>query len=187
MFLIKSDSWEIKQTKNKGLGVFAKKEIKKGTVIGDYLGKVIKTADYDLSKDKDGLYLMYLTDEASIYPDLKKDDIHLFNHSCEPNCWIYLYHGHILFFALRNIKPSEELTISYLLNPKSKSHKNCTHICICGSKNCTGTMHLSQKKFDLWQKFQNKMKKKTKITKFVFGENLPKLAIYPKRIPKNPA
>lgn len=186
MFLINRSFWEIKQTKNKGLGVFAKKEVKKGTVIGDYLGKIIKTQDYDFGKDKDGLYLMYLTDEASIYPDLRKNDIHLLNHSCEPNCWIYNYYGHILFFALRKINSGEELTISYLLNPKSKSHKDCTHICMCGSKNCIGTMHLSVKKFRLWQKFQNKQKEEMKTSKFVIGKNLLSLKKYPGSIPISP-
>src|SRR3989344_4466444 len=43
MFLIKDDFWQIKKTKERGYGVFARKEIKAGTIIGDYLGKVIKT------------------------------------------------------------------------------------------------------------------------------------------------
>lgn len=37
MFLIKDDFWQIKKTKEKGLGVFARKAIKKGTIVGDYL------------------------------------------------------------------------------------------------------------------------------------------------------
>ena len=69
---MKDDFWQIKKAREKGLGVFAKKEIKAGTVIGDYLGKLIKTAEYNLDNDKKGLYLMYYTDQASIYPDLKK-------------------------------------------------------------------------------------------------------------------
>ena len=52
MCLLKDADWEVKKTKEKGRGVFCKKEIKAGTVIGDYLGKVIKTAEYDLEKDK---------------------------------------------------------------------------------------------------------------------------------------
>ena len=44
MFLLKDTDWEIKKTKEKGLGVFAKKEIKAGTVISDYLGKIINIA-----------------------------------------------------------------------------------------------------------------------------------------------
>ncbi len=186
MFLLAEDYWQIKKTKEKGYGVFAKKEIRAGSIIGDYLGKVIKTAYYDLDNDKNGLYLMYLSDQASIYPDLRKPGIHLLNHSCAPNCWIYIHSGHTLFFALRKINPEEELTISYLLSPKSEYCKPCLHNCKCDSKFCTGTMHLSEDKYQTWQKFQNEEKKKTKKVKAVFGKNLPKLTSYPKTIPNNP-
>lgn len=186
MFLLKKDFWQIKKTKEKGFGVFAKKKIDAGSVIGDYLGKVIKTAEYDLDKDKDGLYLMYLTDQSSIYPNFKKPGTHLLNHSCEPNCWIYTYCGHSLFFTLREIEAGEELTIYYLLSPKSKNCNSCLHTCKCKSKSCTGSMHLSEDKYQKWQRFQNKEKKKTKIVKFVYGKNLPKLTSYPETIPNNP-
>lgn len=186
MFLLEDDWWQIKVTREKGLGVFAKKEIKEGIIIGDYLGKVIRTADYDLDRDKKGLFLMYFTDEASIYPNLNKPGIHLLNHSCTPNCWIYTYCGHTLFFALRKINPGEELTISYLLSPKDETCNPCTHICKCSSKFCSGTMHLSRDKYEKWQKFQNEEKKKSKKPKVVFGKNLPKLTSYPKTIPDNP-
>lgn len=186
MFLLTDDSWQIKKTKAKGLGVFAKKEIKAGTIIGDYLGKVIKTSDYDLASDKKGLYLMYFTDQACIYPNLKKPGPHLLNHSCTPNCWIYIHHGHTLFFTLRNIDPGEELTISYLLSPKDENCKPCTHSCKCDSTFCTGTMHLTQDKYEKWQEFQNEKEKKTKIPRIVLGKNLPKLASYPKINPNNP-
>lgn len=181
MFLISDDSWEIKKTKEKGLGVFAKKEIYAGTVIGDYTGKVIETRKYDLEKDKAGLFLMYFTDEASIFPNLKKPGIHLLNHSCTPNCWIYQFRGHTLFFAVRNIKPGEELTISYLLSPQDNCNP-CSHVCKCQSKLCTGTMHLSRNKYKKWQEFQNKRKKNSLKTKPVFGKNLPKFTFYPKTI-----
>lgn len=186
MFLLKDDSWEIKQTKKRGRGVFSKKEIKAGTVIGDYLGKVINIAEYDLNNDKKRLYLMYLSDQASIYPDLSKPGPHLLNHSCTPNCWMYIYRGHTLFFTLRKIDPGEELTISYLLSPDEETCKPCTHTCKCGSRYCSGTMHLSKDKYEMWQKFQNRERKKIKKVKIVFGKNLPKLAHYPKTVPINP-
>lgn len=186
MFLLKNDSWEIKKTKEKGRGVFSKKEIKAGAVIGDYLGKIINIAEYDLNNDKKGLYLMYLTDRASIYPDLSKPGIHLLNHSCSPNCWIYIYCGHTLFFTLRKIESGEELTISYLLSPKDETCNPCIHDCKCDGKFCSGTMHLSKDKYKIWQKFQNEERKKTKSVKVVFGKNLPKLTSYPNTIPIDP-
>lgn len=186
MFFIPDDSWEIIQTAKKGFGVFVKKKILSGTIIGDYLGTVINIAEYNLDNDKNGLYLMYYTDQASIYPDLSKPGIHLLNHSCSPNCWIYTYHGHTLFFALRDIDPDEELTISYLLSPKDATCNPCTHDCRCGNIYCTGTMHLPKTSYERWQKFQDKQMKKTKTAKFIFNKDLPKLSSYPATIPIDP-
>lgn len=186
MFLIPDDYWEVKKTKEKGRGVFAVKIIPAGTIIGDYIGKVIKTAEYDLDLDKKGLYLMYFSDKASIYPDLEKPGIYLLNHSCIPNCWLYTYRGHTLFFALKDIKKGEELTISYLLSPKTDACQQCTHICKCGSKFCTGSMHMIPDTYEIWQKFQDGEKKKTRNAKIVYGKDLPRLKSYPKIDTENP-
>lgn len=186
MFLLKKGDWEIKKTKEKGWGVFSKTEIAAGTVIADYLGRVIKTAEYDLKQDKKGLYLMHYTDYASIYPDLSRPGPHLINHSCTPNCWIYVYRGHTLFFALKNINPGEEFTIAYLLGPDDGSCNPCAHVCKCDSIKCTGSMHLSKDKYERWQQFQNTEKKKTKVAKFIFNKNLPVLSSYPKTVSYNP-
>ncbi len=155
MFLISKDYFKIEKTKNKGRGVFCKKEINKKTIIGEYTGTKVKIEEYDLDKDKDGLYLMFLDDKYAIYPDLGTEDIHLINHSCEPNCWILNRKNHIYFFALRDIKIGEELTISYLLPPKDKTCNPCTHNCSCESKNCIGTMHQTKEGFAKWQEFQD--------------------------------
>lgn len=157
MFFIHNNYWEVKDTEDKGLGVFCKKRIKEKTIIGKYSGKKIKIEEYDLDKDKDGLYLMYLDDIYAIYPDLKKQDIHLLNHSCDPNCWIYNFNGNVYVFTLRDIKKGEELTISYLLPPKDESCNPCTHFCRCGSKNCSGTMHLTEFNYQKWQNFQSRL------------------------------
>jgi uncharacterized protein len=185
MFLLPKKIWKVKRTKEKGLGVFAREEIQKGNIIGDYLGKVIKTRYYNFSRDKKELYLMYYSDQASIYPDLEKPGIHLINHSCAPNCWIYIYRGHTLFFAFKNIKPHEELTISYLLSPIGKCNP-CIHICKCGSKNCTKSMHLSEKSYEKWQNFQENGANKTKRLRVVYGKNLPKIRSYPKILASDP-
>jgi SET domain-containing protein len=184
MFLLGNDYWEIKKTQEKGSGVFAKKEIQKGIIIGDYSGIVLRPQDAVV--DEENFYLMYYSDQAVISPDLKRPGPHLLNHSCVPNCWIYTYRGHTLFFALRKIEIGEELTISYLLSPKDESCNPCLHICRCKSTFCIGTMHLSQRKFEMWQKFQNEENKKTKKMRIVYGKDLPLLSSYPKINSNNP-
>ena len=164
MFLIPEKFWEVRETNNKGRGVFAKKPIAQGTPIGDYVGKLVQLKDVDFDKEKEKLYLMYYDDESGIYPDLKKPGIHLLNHSCSPNCWIYKYKRYTLVFALKNITIGDELTISYLLPPKMDC-KNCTHTCFCSSRNCTKSMHLSEEKYKKWRDFQDSEESKVKIEK----------------------
>ena len=124
---------------------------------------------------------MYFTDECAIFPDLKKPGPHLVNHSCNPSCQFYIYKWHTLFFALKTIQPGEELTITYTLGPKEECI-NCTHECKCGSKNCTGTMHLTRYQYKKWRKYQDTLLQGEKKPKVVFGQNLPKLKSYPKTI-----
>lgn len=186
MFLLSQTYWQVKQTKEKGRGIFAAKEIPAGTVIGDYLGTVIDMAQFDPGDDAEHLFLMYFTDRACIYPDDTRPGVHLINHSCRPNCWIYSYRGHTLFFSLRTIKPGEELTISYLLSPDDGTCAPCIHVCKCGSKFCTGSMHLSPKAYALWQTFQKNERKKTRRVPFRFGDILAPLPVYPETIPDNP-
>lgn len=183
MFLIPDSYWEIKKTKDKGKGVFAKKSILEGTLIGDYVGKLINLKDVDFDKEKKKLYLMYYNDETGIYPDLNIPGVYLINHSCSPNCWIIRLRNHTVVFALKNIKKGSELTISYLLPPKMNCNP-CTHKCFCKSKNCTKTMHLTQSAYKKWQEFQAKEDKREKPkTKRTVNE-LKLLKKYPKSISK---
>lgn len=184
MILLDASFWEVKSTINKGRGIFAKKDIPPGKVLGDYIGKVLKTA-VDDTREKDGLYLLYYHDYASVYPeDITSIGIHLVNHSCTPNSWIYSYKGHTLFFSLRKIFAGEEISISYLLPPDPYCNP-CMHQCYCGSTFCTGTMHLSQKQFKVWNTFTEKESKKTKRAPIRYGKLLPKLQTYPQSIADN--
>lgn len=185
MLLLPPETWEIQNTPNKGRGIFAKKTLPPGTVIGDYVGTVINNVLDDTS-EKDGLYLMYYHDRASIYPsDLQKLGIHLMNHSCMPNCGLYTYKGHTLFFSLRTIFPEEELTADYLLSPDEYCEP-CTHQCTCQTILCRGTMHLSAKRFDEWNIFHEAQSKETKRLPIRYGKRLKPLKAYPKSIPDHP-
>ena len=185
MIFLSNEYWEVKETWNRGRGLFAKKALNPGVVIGDYIGKVLKTAEVDIEKDKQDLYLMYYHDQASIYPDLRKVGIHLLNHSCTPNCWLYTYKGHTLAFTLRHIFPKEELTISYLLAPKDEFCKPCAHTCKCQSLMCKGTMHQSMEKYEKWRAYQEANTIRYRRQRIRYGKELKPLSSYPKMIPDN--
>lgn len=186
MILLGKSYWEVKTTKNKGKGLFAKKDILPGAVIGDYLGKVLRNREIDIPSEKEGFYLMYYHDRASIYPDLKKPGVHLFNHSCTPNCALFTYQGHILFFGLRHIFAGEELTVAYMLSPKEGFCEPCNHVCKCNSKFCTKSMHLSQEGYIKWRSFQDSQAKKTKRKRISYNKDLPPLSSYPRLIDDHP-
>jgi SET domain-containing protein len=62
------------------------------------------------------------------------------NHSCEPNSFVRIIHGHIIFFALRDISPGEEITLDYV-----ESYHPDTKRCRCGAPKCRGTINLKMK------------------------------------------
>jgi hypothetical protein len=183
MFLLDSSYWQIKNHPKKGKGVFARRKIPAGRVIGDYLGMVLKTEEYDLESDARGLYLLYLTDETAVYPDLTRPGIHLFNHACRPNCWMYVHEGHTLFFAITDIEVGGELTIHYLLSPKENGCPDCTHDCYCEGEYCTGTMHLPPERFAQWQAFQDAQRATQPSFCPIVGKPLPLLDVYPDTLP----
>jgi hypothetical protein len=181
MILLPKDTWKLRTQPQKGRGIFATKTIRAGMVIGDYIGTVINNA-VDDTREKDGLYLMYYHDRASIYPtDLQAPGIHLMNHSCMPNCWLYTYKGHTLFFTLRTIFPGEELTADYLLSPEEYC-KQCTHQCFCDTLLCRGTMHLAKQRFQAWNTFHERQAKETKRMPIRYGKQLIPLSTYPQQI-----
>lgn len=180
MILLSNEYWEIRNAKSKGRGIFAKKDISKGKVIGDYIGKVLRPEEAIV--DEENFYLMYYHDRAVISPDLEKPGVYLLNHSCVPNCSFYIYKGHTLAFALRKILKGEELTISYLLPPIDKFCNPCPHVCRCGSSHCTGTMHLSEDKYKKWRKITDKQSKETKRERIRYGKDLSLLLDYPKKV-----
>lgn len=186
MFFLADSDWEVKKTPTKGKGIFSKTEILPGTIIGDYLGMVVRPEDEETIQDESCFYLMWYHDRASIFPDLEKPGIHLLNHSCTPNTWMYTYKGHTLFFALRHIFPGEELTVNYLLSPLDESCKPCQHLCKCNTVLCHSTMHLTEKKYAKWSAFHEEEMQKTKPERIRYNQMLPKLSSYPKSTPDDP-
>ena len=181
MFLIPSISWEVRKISKKGKGVFAKKEIPPGTLIGDYLGKIYNTKDIDTEASK--FYDMEWDETYSIIPDSRVLDIHLINHSCVPNCAMYPYKGHTLYFALRRIFSGEELTIMYMIGTPENETKSCKDTCYCKSLLCRGTMHNPR----IYNKRYNKLENINssdymKRLPVPVGSMLPQLRKYPKVI-----
>lgn len=159
------------------------KKIEAGTVLGDYLGKLIRPSEEDAYERKYGLYGYYYNDKATIYPDVKAVGMQLVNHSCMPNCAFFPYHGHSLYYAIRTIFPGEELTIQYFLNAV-KEGEDDYYICHCKSPFCRGTMcnHNSSKDQEVLKFIKSRQGKYLNIMEVPFGYDLPRLKKYPEKI-----
>ena len=58
------------------------------------------------------------------------------NHSCAPNIFLRIMHGHILLFALRDIAKGEELTLDYV-----DSYHSDSTACTCKAATCRSTIN----------------------------------------------
>jgi uncharacterized protein len=182
MFLIPHSSYEVRSTPDKGRGVFARTDIPAGTVIGDYLGTVMRPEDED--EVADGLYTFSLTEAVDVLGDKNTDGVHLINHSCMPNCDVYPFRGRVLYVTLRRIFTGEELTIDYSLDSPADEKTPCPHTCKCGALFCRGTMHVTDETLERWEDFfDRKSLEGPPAEPFPpFGSPLPPLPEYPSSV-----
>ena len=120
-----------------GKGCFAAKTFKRGKKIGEYTGERI--SDFEATKrgrNRRILRICYINSRWSLDGARGGNGTHYINHSCEPNAYMKNLYGHVLFFALRDIQPGEEITVDYeqTLHPDSKR-------CHCGVPSCRGTIN----------------------------------------------
>jgi hypothetical protein len=186
MFLIPKSDYVVKNSKKKGRGVFATRDLEAGTVLGDYLGTIIKSDSND--ELKNGLYDMRGGEKYDILANPKDDGIHLINHACTNNCDAYPYKGHILYVAIRKIFKGEEILVNYGLGVADERNIFCKlHACHCGSKICRGTMHDAENEYDEWYEAWEKLLKQNfgkwynKVPE-KYGEKLQTLILYPTSI-----
>lgn len=117
---------EIKETPNRGRGVFAKEPIKKDEIIAEFDGEIY---DYDYPNWTDELEDHCIQFEENKWRD-SKGIARLINHSCEPNCGIK---NLFQIVAMRDIKKGEEITWDYEM---TENYPEWSMECRCGSKNC---------------------------------------------------
>jgi uncharacterized protein len=127
----------IRKSKINGKGCFATIPFKRGRKIAEYAGERIN--DLEAQKRARRRRILRICDidgKFSIDGSRGGNGTHYINHCCEPNAYMRTLYGHVLFFALRDIRPGEEITIDYeqTLHPDSKR-------CFCGAKNCRGTIN----------------------------------------------
>ena len=142
----------IRETTNKGRGLFAKEKINKGEIIENTTDIQILTKVELAKMPKIWRELCYeINDREEVCPkDINNPPAgFLINHSCEPNCGSGLDFSTTV--AMRDIEGGEELTYDYAMTDSGKYAMKCE----CNTKSCRGLIQGSD-----WQMpdLQNKYK-----------------------------
>ncbi len=135
----------VKNSKIHNKGVFAKKDIPKGTKVIEYVGEKItkaeaeKRAEKQMKKSKNhtadgGVYIFELNKKYDIDGKVPWNPARFINHSCNPNCETESDEKHIWIVAIKNIKKGEELNYNYGYDLENYKE----HPCKCNSENCVG-------------------------------------------------
>ena len=159
--------YKIKKTNidKKGLGLYAAQNIKKGTKIINYIGKIITKKQTEQSRKYDNakpIYLFNLNNRYDLDGDYSFNTARLINHSCSNNCE---YDGKGLKLwvtAIRDIKKGEELTCDYGFG-YDEDYKQFP--CNCGSKNCCGYIVRAESRWRINKKFSLGYQKNIRINK----------------------
>ena len=130
--------FKIKKSKIDKNGLYANRDIKKGTKIIEYKGKIISVKQSETDPKFDNgraIYLFSLNKRYDLDGDFKFNTARLINHSCDPNCEVFGSGLKVFVYAMKNIKKGDELSYDYGFSYDS-DYKQFP--CKCRSKNCIG-------------------------------------------------
>ena len=130
--------YKIKKSNIDNRGLYASRDIKDGTKIIEYKGKIVtkKKVEEDSKFDNDkAIYLFNLNKKYDLDGDFRYNTARLINHSCNPNCEVSGVGLKVWVYAIRDIKKGEELSYDYGFG-YDEYYKDFP--CKCGSKNCVG-------------------------------------------------
>lgn len=128
---------EVRKSPIDGKGCFAVAFFAKGRKIAEYAGELISREEVGRRvRNRRKHRICALDYRWSLDGARGGNGTHYINHSCEPNAYMRHTHGHLLFFALRDIHPGEEITCDYV-----STHHPDTYRCRCRAPRCRGTIN----------------------------------------------
>ena len=130
--------YKIKKSKIDKNGLYANRDIKSGTKIIEYKGKIIsvKQSENDPKFDNSkAIYLFNLNKRYDLDGAYNFNIARLINHSCNPNCEVFGKGLKVWVYAMKNIKKGDELSYDYGFSFDQDFKK---YPCRCGSKKCVG-------------------------------------------------
>lgn len=119
-----------------GRGLFARRRLPARRKIGEMIGEVITVQEgRRRAQGRRRLALVELGDGTAIDGSRTRQFFRYVNHSCAPNTYMRIAHRRVEFYALRDIRPGEEITCDYV-----ESHHEGRLRCRCGAPRCRGAI-----------------------------------------------
>jgi hypothetical protein len=123
---------ELRESPNRGKGMFAVESIKSGEKILIWGGMYVAKAEAEKAKSTGKFVMQWDEDLYSIEDGRGSDDTYFINHSCEPNTWM---DDMFTIVAKRDISPGEEITVDYAVFEVDPTYASKWE-CKCGSSHC---------------------------------------------------
>ena len=127
-----SEKLEVRGSSICGRGCFALVRFPARKKVALYAGELIRGSRRIEARlgEQDAIKIIRLCDDLAIDGAVGGDATAYINHSCAPNVYMRAVPGdRVAFFALRDIKPGEEITMNY----RDPNHPK---ICRCGADEC---------------------------------------------------
>lgn len=143
----KEQLFELRKSGIQGTGAFATRMIRRGQRIIEYTGEHIDNDEADRRYDDEKMkrhhtFLFIVDDKEIIDGAVGGNESRFINHSCDPNAEAVIEGKRIFIYALRTIRPGEELAYDYQYE-RTDDHTEEDekfYKCLCGAPNCRGSI-----------------------------------------------
>jgi SET domain-containing protein len=137
---------EERQSPIHGRGVYALASFRTGEFVAELLGERISAEESDRRAEllpADGhTFFFWVDDDLVLDCSRNGNSARYMNHHCEPNCESVVEGDRVFIYAIRPIKPGDELTYDYHLcwTGEEEQAEIDTYACRCEAATCRGTM-----------------------------------------------
>src|ERR1700712_636285 len=127
---------DVKSSAIDGKGAFAAEAIPARRKIGEIRGEPISVREArKRAKGLARIMIVELSHTRAIDATHSSDPLRFTNHSCAPNAVLRIRQGRVEFYAMRDVRVGEELTVNY-----GETHHEGKLRCLCNAPACVGRL-----------------------------------------------
>jgi len=125
---------QVRPSRIDGQGAFAAEAIPARRKIGEIRGEAISVREARRrARGVARIMIVELSETRAIDASQSTDPLRFTNHSCRPNAVLRIRQGRVEFYAMRDVRVGEELTVNY-----GETHHEGRLRCRCGAPGCVG-------------------------------------------------